>query len=221
MARNDEHEGSRSNDHQGWGRGIPWVVLLAAVLVGCASTTFVSTWKAPGVAPIDPKGNRVAAVVMMKSEAGRRAAEDRLAQELSRNGAQGIASYRIVPTINPGEEAQAKAALEAQNVQSVVVMRPMGVDKELHVYSDPMYGGYWGGYYGYGWGHPYGASVDTYVDTHVAVETLVYSLTQNKLLWGGQSKTTNPENVEQLVVEIAQAAADEMRAQGLLVPAAP
>ena len=78
-----------------------------------------------------------------------------------------------------------------------------------------MYGGYWGGYSRSGWGHPY--SVDVRVDTTVSIETLVYLLPQNKLLWGGQSKTTNPENIDQLVAEVATAAANEIERAGLIV----
>ncbi len=75
-----------------WGGAL---VLLA--LAGCGSTSFVSTWKAPDAIPIDPTGSRVAAVVMVQSEPTRRAAEDRLAREISKRGAQGILMYRLVP----------------------------------------------------------------------------------------------------------------------------
>ena len=191
-------------------------ISLLALLVssGCSSTSFVSTWRAPDATVIDARGSRVAAVVMMKSEASRRAAEDRLAAEISSRGAQGVASYRLLPTQPVLDEAQARQVLEQQQIKGVVVLRPVGVQQKL-VAEDPMYGGYWGGYYGYGWGHSYGTELHT--DTVVSVETLIYSLDQNKLIWGGQSKTTNPANVDQLVSEIAAAAADELKREGLVV----
>jgi hypothetical protein len=46
-----------------------------------------------------------------------------------------------------------------------------------------------GGYYGHGWGSAWSAA-EIRTDTIIIVETLVYSLRQNKLVWGGQSKTT-------------------------------
>jgi hypothetical protein len=56
-------------------------------------------------------------------------------------------------------------------------------------------------------------------DTIVVVETLIYSLKQNKLVWGGQSRTTNPKNVDQLVKKLAAAAATELEKQGLITAA--
>jgi hypothetical protein len=194
------------------------VLALAALIDGCSPTTFVSSWKSPTAQPLQPVGAKVAAVVMMQDEPSRRSAEDTLARELSAHGALGIPMYKILPNANPNDEAQAKAALESAQVQGVVVMRPLGVTKDVTVsnaYGGPSYGGYWGGYYGYGWGSPWGPST-VYTDTTVSVETLVYSLKQNQLVWGGRSKTTNPENVNQLISEVAIAAADELKDQGLL-----
>jgi hypothetical protein len=196
--------------------------LLVLVLSACSSTSFVATWKAPDITPIDPRGSRVAAVVMVKNETGRRAAEDRLAHEISSRGAQGIAMYRLMPEPGLVDEGKVRELLESQNVQAVVVMRPIRVERELvatpTTYGDPFYRGYWGGYHSYGWGHPYGAEpVDVRSNQIVSIETLLYSLKQNKLLWGGQSKTTNPENVDELVAEVAEEAAKELEYQGVLV----
>jgi hypothetical protein len=53
-------------------------------------------------------------------------------------------------------------------------------------------------------------------DTIIVVETLVYSLTQNKLVWGGQSKTRNPANVDRLIENTAGQVANELVRQGLI-----
>jgi hypothetical protein len=83
-------------------------------------------------------------------------------------------------------------------------------------YAGPMYGPYWGGYYGYGWGGAWGGGVDVHTNTIVTVETLVYSIPQNKLIWAGQSNTTNPTKVDSFVKELATAARREMVKAGLL-----
>jgi hypothetical protein len=58
----------------------------------------------------------------------------------------------------------------------------------------PGYSNFWGGYWGYGWGAPYGTVTGGEVRTDyiVSIETLIYSVKQNKLVFGAQSKTTNP-----------------------------
>lgn len=203
-------------------RGKPYfsfsVVAFMALLGACNPTTFVASWKSPTAQPLQLGGAKVAAVVMMQDEPSRRSAEDTLAREISSRGALGIPMYKILPNGNPNDEAQAKAALESAQVQGVVVMRPLGVTKDVTVapaYNGPYYSGYWGGYYGHGWGSAWGPTT-VYTDTTVSVETLVYSLKQNQLVWGGRSKTTNPENVNQLISEVAVAAADELSEQGLI-----
>jgi hypothetical protein len=52
----------------------------------------------------------------------------------------------------------------------------------------------------------------------VTVETFVFSLPQNKLVWTGTSETTNPKNAEKLVHQLAQDAVQELHALGLLAP---
>jgi hypothetical protein len=50
----------------------------------------------------------------------------------------------------------------------------------------------------------------------VFIETLVFSMKQNKLVWSGQSKTTNPSNLDSLVREVADAVGNEMKKEGLI-----
>jgi hypothetical protein len=203
-----------------------YTFLVAAVALvatsACATTSFSSTWRAPDAQPVgELNGQVVVAMVLAKNPGTRRAAEDALAGELTRNGAKGVAGYTIVDDGMVGNEAAARAAIEKTGAAGVVVMRPIGSEKELVVtstmYAGPMYGPYWGGYYGHGWGAAYGGT-DVRTDTIVSVETLVYSLKQNKLIWAGQSKTTNPSRVDSFVRELASHAAREMRRSGLLAP---
>lgn len=163
-------------------------------------------------------GSKVAAVVMTREQSSRRAAEDALARELTTRGAEGIPMYSIQTEEGPDTEEEARAAAEQAGIVGVVVMRPVRTDKEVvstpSAYAGPAYGGYWGGYYGYGWGVATGGEIRT--DTIVVVETLVYSLQQNKLVWAGQSKSTNPSSVDALIEDAAEQVADELERLGLL-----
>jgi hypothetical protein len=187
----------------------------AGLLASCASTSFVSTWKAPDAQSLRGEG-KVVTVVMTQNEAMRRGAEDSLAQEITKMGAQAVPGYTLIQNEPTETEANAKEALEKAGVGIVVTMRPTGVSQEIS--SSPTASAtYWGGgYYGYGWGAAYGPSMEIHTDTIVHIQTLVYSLKQNKLVWSGQSKTTNPGNVDSLVKEIIYAVADEMKKGGLI-----
>jgi len=197
--------------------------LVAGVAVSaCASTSFISTWKAPDAAPIGSlDGRKVLAMVLAKDTSVRRAAEDTLATELTTEGATGVPSYTLISDEDVNDEAKARKAVEAAGVEAVVVLRPVGQTQEIRstptyvgpTYG-PRYGPFWGGYYGYGWGAAYAPDIRTY--TIVNIETLLYSISQNKLNWAGQTKTTNPQNVSAFVREVVKAASKELKKQGLL-----
>ena len=158
------------------------------------------------------KGAKVAAIVLINNPGSRRTAEDTLAREITRRGAAGVPLYRLLPNAGPGDEAEVRAALEKANFKGVVVMRPIGAKQELNVSPQAAHHTYWGGYYGYSWGMPY----EIRTDVIVSVDVRVYSLEQNQLVWAGESTTTNPERVDEFVVELADATADELYRSGLI-----
>jgi len=47
-------------------------------------------------------------------------------------------------------------------------------------------------------------------DEVVTIETLIYSLTKDKLLWAGTSRSSNPDSLQSLVTEVADAVAREV-----------
>jgi len=197
------------------------VLAVAATATACATTSFHSTWKAPGAEPLNFKGRKVAALVVSKEEGVRYGAEDALARELSAKGAVGIAAYSLIPKELVQDKEKAKEFLAKAQVAGVVAMRVVGKDKEVSgspggYWGAPYYATFWGsGYYGWGWGGVYDPGYIR-TDTIVIVETLVYSLEQDKLVWAGQSETTNPEKVGPFIKELVTKAASELKKQGLI-----
>ena len=53
-------------------------------------------------------------------------------------------------------------------------------------------------------------------DHYVLVETLVYSVENEQLVWAGRSETMNPSSASSLVDDVAKTVAAELRAQGLI-----
>jgi hypothetical protein len=101
-------------------------------------------------------------------------------------------------------------------------MRVVGKDQQVTqtpggvYWGGPAYATFWGGgFYGYGWGAVYSPGYIT-TDTIVSVETLVYSLKQDKLVWAGQSETTNPSKVGPFISELVAKVAAEMKKEGLV-----
>ena len=54
------------------------------------------------------------------------------------------------------------------------------------------------------------------MDRTVSIETLFYSIAEDKLLWAGQSETTNPKDVRKFAKELVDAAGKAMRKDGLI-----
>ncbi len=70
-------------------------VLLAALTfpLGCATTTFESTWRLPQARPLRLAGRRVVGLFVTQHAVLRRTAEDAMAREISAHGAEGIPAY--------------------------------------------------------------------------------------------------------------------------------
>lgn len=200
---------------------------LVLLLAGCATTTFTSIWKAPDAKPLQLQaGDKVVAMVVARSTSLRRAGEANLADELDKRGLKGVPAYTLLTDDEIKDEAKAKAAIEASGAVSVIVLRPQGQEQKVtstpptyygpSYYGSPYYSGFWGGgYYGHGWSSAYDpGSIRT--DTYVSIETVIYDLRQNKLVWAGQTKTMNPSDVESFVGELADAVSRELRASGIV-----
>lgn len=181
-----------------------------------STTTFITSWKSPTARPLNVQGAKVAAVVILSDVASRRAAEDKLASEISARGGVGVPMYSLVEPSNVAAEPIARDALEKAEVKGVVVLHPSPTETEPapQDYTGAPYNSYWDGYYSYGFGSLWD-NKPAY-RTFVSVETLVYSLAQNQLVWAGRSKTTNPATLNELITEVAAATATELTRSALL-----
>jgi hypothetical protein len=194
--------------------------LAVLLLAACSSTTFTSTWKAPGVAAVSPVGKTIATVFVTRDEGKRRAAEDAMARDLTERGAHGVPAYTILPESVRGDADKARALLKDAGVNGIVISRVVGKDQQINYTPGTAFPSYYGGfgpYWGHGWGMAYEPGSLT-TDTYVSVETTLYSMPGDKLLWASTSRTANPSNIDSLVNEVAEATAKEMKKQGFLAP---
>ena len=80
-------------------------------------------------------------------------------------------------------------------------------------WTNTYYTSLWG-YYGYGWGAVYTPGY-TRDERFVSIETLIFSVPKNALMWAGLSVTENPKDGRKVVAEVVKEAVNEMRKQGL------
>ena len=81
-------------------------------------------------------------------------------------------------------------------------------------WTTPYYSTLWG-YYGYGWGSVYDPGY-LREDMVAVIETLVFSVPQNKLLWAGVTESTNPKGAGKIIKDVVAATIKEMKKQGLV-----
>ena len=190
---------------------------LSAALV--AGPKFTSTWKSPEAAGVSFAGKKVAALIISADQDLRISGEEALVRELAAIGlTQGVASYRIVPKEELRDPDKAKVWYEQAGVEGVVTMRLVSADVRKtwnpSMWSSGYYGSFWG-YYGYGWGAVYDPGYIT-EDTVAVIETLVFSVPKNKLLWAGVTETTNPKDAGKIIKDVVSATVKEMNKQGLI-----
>lgn len=191
-----------------------FAMLLAS---GCASTKLVSKWRDPGTTQL--KFQKILAVVMTKEDLTRRSGEDSLVRIVGPDRA--TASYTLFPSGKSPEQEAAKALLLEKGFDGAVILRPVDSRTEVQyvpgtVSYVPTYGSIWGrGYWGYGWGAVYEPGYTTQ-QTIVRVETVLFDLKQDKLVWASQTDTTNPAGLQEMIAGIAKATAFAIRKEGLL-----
>ena len=201
---------------------IRWAWMLAAVAAGsavlaAADYTLTSTWKAPGETTMSFAGKKVVALVFTADDNLRMSAEEALAREISARGPLGVAAYRTIPRELLTDKAGAKVWFDGSGVAAVVALRLVGKE-EARVYDAVVWSsGYYGNFYDY-----YGSAWATvspigkgHIETTVAVETLMYRVSDAKLLWAAVCQTTDPKDPGSFMKGLAKAVVKQLEKEGL------
>jgi hypothetical protein len=196
------------------------LALVALGVAGCATATgFSSTWRNPDTQPIRLDGQKVVALVISTRETTRRAGEDTVAAQITARGAQGVPAWTILPTADMQNEDKTRAALTQAGAVAVVTMEIVSEDRITGspdfrmTMSHGSRRSFWGNYR-WAWASSWHSGPPP--STSIWVETLLYSLTPDQLLWAGRSRTVNPNTVNTVFGDVAGAAAAEIERAGLL-----
>jgi len=193
------------------------IIAVTAAALLAAAVTFTSTFKSLDAGAVSFFGKKVAALVISNDDSLRVAGEESLVRELAARGMQAVASYRIAPKEELRRADTARPWFEKAGVEGVVAVRPVSADTQRSYNSGTWvstnYATLWG-YYGYGWSAVY-VPGGVQRETLVVVETTVYSLPRDQLLWAAVSETRNPRDLRGFVQELIKESVEEMQKQGL------
>ncbi|MBO9585162.1 MAG: hypothetical protein J7574_13455 [Flavobacterium sp.] len=208
-----------------------YLVLFFAIAAfsSCGSnTSIVNSWRDPDVTITQEQFKKVLVVALVKDEASRRITENRIAA----GNPIFKTSYQYLNATSQLSQEQKLKILQDENFDGVISMRLVSKEKEVNyvpgTYTGMYYGGFDGmytGMYGYGFGNWYGMYSPNFYDpgyyqetTSYMVETNVFSLKQNKLIWTGTTESQYVTDLGQTVDAIMQAVVKEMRKDGSLPP---
>jgi len=101
------------------------------------------------------------------------------------------------------------------------MMRIVGYEKETRrqtvtttTYTQTYYSTFWG-YWNQTWSTVYEIG-SRKSPRRVAIETLIYSVEQDQLIWAAESETTDPKDVRAFAEQLVDAIGEEMRKAGLV-----
>lgn len=195
-------------------------LLCTLLIFGCSpSTKMEHSWRDPTVTVTPATFNKILVAALVKNEATRRAIEDQIVEKLK---GKGVASYTmILESDMKKENADAlKQKLTQKGVDGALVTRLVNVDKTVEYVpgTSGVYGGYGVGFYGYygmSWGAYYSPGYYEQNKTYF-VETNLFSVKDNKLIWSGTTATTNPGTTDDMLRDIGKTIYYEMRAEGFI-----
>jgi hypothetical protein len=195
-----------------------FIILGFSSLMGCGpSTEIVKSWRDPASVISENGTQKIFVLGLVKDESSRRIVEDNLVKRM--NG-KGVASYTIISEemVKAAKEDHLEEQLTKGGFTHMLLVRLADIEKETS-YVPGSTSGYYGGYgrfYGYGAGM-YSSPGYYQEDKNYYVETAVYSIVPNKLLWTGTTKTVNPSKMEKTINEIADIVGDKMRKDGFYI----
>ena len=211
-----------------------WVAAFALMLTwGCATkttTNFSQSYRNPGYE--DTVFKRLLVIAVASNPDSRKSFEDALASAIAGQGGTAAPSYTLLPDGEQVSEEQLYEVIQREGVDGVVLTRLLGVEQDTSYTPPKKYNKPRTRYYpaGPGWGYGYGGYYGWYGTTYAAVhepgkldksstlklETNLYSVATNDLVWTGQSETIDPESIDAARASITGAVAAKLKSEGFL-----
>jgi hypothetical protein len=204
---------------------------LLAGLTACQSTTMESSWKAPEVGSIH--FTKILVVGIAPVDSLRQPVEDAMKAQIT--GVPVVASYEVLPHVaDQVDPKKITEVIKTGGFDGIIALRMVSLDDKttyhpggevpvpyysFYSYYSPSYAlsPYYRGYGGY-----MGPVTYEYVppsvtqDLFVSIETSIYDGKTGKLVWVGQTRTTNPDDLETLIAKVAASVRSELRHQELI-----
>lgn len=183
-------------------------------LAACDKTTLEHSWADPEAANYHWK--KPLALAVFDNDELRSTAEEAIVRNIKR--VQAYPSYLVLREGELDDVESAKKRLRQDGYDGAIVLRLVNLEDKVNyrpaTYPDYYYH-YWG-YYDWAWNHAMYSPSYISSDRIIQLETTLFSISDDKLLWVGVSKSKNPASVSSLIDEIAEVIGKELRKQGIV-----
>ena len=197
------------------------VIFTFSVVAACSSTKLVESWSEPEFT--DKPFKKILILAVMQDDLQRRSFEGKFAERITLDGVEGVPGNTLMS--NPedyDEKSEIRQAVMQSGADAVLIATLVKVKKEERYVPPrvdyiPSYG-YGHGMYDY-WGRSYQSVYSpgyTTVDTIVKLETSVFSVDTENMVWSGRTESFNPKSSEKVVQENADVIAADMKKAGLI-----
>lgn len=194
----------------------PWSLaagFAVLALAACSTTHITSSWRGPAAGPV--RFQKIAALALVANEASRREAEDEMVKQIRHGTA--VPGYALFQARELEDHETVKAKLRDGGFDGALVLRLVRVEKEHSWSRDADPASYYSFSSYYRMAAPMAYDPGTLEETAVVrVETSIFSLAEDKLVWACLSDTTAVDGASALVRSLAIAVADELESEGLL-----
>ena len=205
------------------------LMLVALLVAACSSTTMSGSWSDPA---FTKKAKNVYIIGISKDETRRRIFEDTFGRQLASQGIKTFSSYKDLPNNQEADREVIIQRMTAEGCDSVILTKLIDTRKEtvtspgrVSGYSSgPYYGGRrgGGGYYN-NWGSYYGRRTDityeppTSTEFVIAtVESVMYDLESEEMIWSGQLETVIEGNFEKMVQDFVGTVSKDLAEKGII-----
>ena len=198
---------------------ITWkLFILILIVTSCASTKIVESWKEPDKQITIDKLKKVLVVAMFKDETSNRKAEDQMVKFLKDKG---IPSYNYLnKNFDKTKVEVIQNKIKKDGFDGAVTMRLIDVDKET-IYQRNGINLFPNNYRDFS-NYYYDSAIsyynpDNYITTKTyTIETNIYSITENKIIWSALTETSDPKGVNKMTEEVTQVVYKQMIKDGLI-----
>ena len=196
---------------------IGYLICSAFLIVSCAGTEL--TQKQVGSAYKGEPVSDILVIAITGNEHNRRSFEKRFVAQLKRVGVDAISSVDAIqmpPDLELKKEAILTAVRQYEN-DAVIITHLIGKEeKEVYTRGGSPHGGYYDYYrtrYSYAHDPDYAGT-----STTVRLETNLYEVKTEKLIWSGKSKTWSQNTKDQVIKEVIKAVINELQKNKLIAP---